>query len=79
VNPSELFMLYSADDIAQQMTIVDFGWWECFFQVLSLTCSKRFQDIESRELLNQCWSKPKLQYRAGFERFSCLLVFLKSR
>jgi hypothetical protein len=49
VNPAELFMLYSPVDIAQQMTIVDFAW---------------FSDIEARELLNQCWSKPKLQYRA---------------
>lgn len=49
VNPAELFMQYSHVDIAQQMTIVDFSW---------------FSDIEARELLNQCWSKPKLQYRA---------------
>ena len=49
VNPTELFMMYSPTDIAQQMTIVDFSW---------------FSDIEARELLNQCWSKPKLQYRA---------------
>lgn len=49
VNPAELFMQYSPVDIAQQMTIVDFAW---------------FSDIEARELLNQCWSKPKLQYRA---------------
>ncbi len=31
------------------MTLADFAW---------------FADIEPRELLNQCWSKPKLQYRA---------------
>ena len=50
VNPSELFMVFSPKDIAEQMTILDFSW---------------FAAIAPRELLNQCWSKPKLQYRAG--------------
>jgi hypothetical protein len=50
VNPGELFMMYDPQDIAEQMTIIDFSW---------------FADIEPRELLNQCWSKPKLQYRAS--------------
>jgi hypothetical protein len=48
-SPCELFMMYSPRDIAEQMTIVDYSW---------------FDDIEPRELLNQCWSKPKLHYRA---------------
>ena len=45
-NPTELFMLFSAIDVAEQMTLIDFGW---------------FSDIEPKELLNQGWSKPKLQ------------------
>ena len=48
-SPLDLFMSLNDEEIARQMTLIDFT---------------LYAAIESRELLNQAWSKEKLKYRA---------------
>ncbi|EGC29734.1 hypothetical protein DICPUDRAFT_58639 [Dictyostelium purpureum] len=49
LSPIELFSEWSAQSIAQQLTLIDFS---------------IFKDIEARELLNQNFNKPKLKYKS---------------
>ncbi len=49
MNPSKVLVVYSEEDIAKQMTLIDYN----------VYCK-----IRSTELLDQAWSKPKYKYRA---------------
>ena len=49
VNPSKLLVMYSEEDIAKQITLIDFS---------------IFSKIRTTELLDQAWSKAKYKYRA---------------
>ena len=49
LNPSKVLVMYSEEDIAKQMTLIDFG---------------IYSKVRSTELLDQAWSKAKYKYRA---------------
>merc|ERR1711991_1035583 len=49
MNPSKLLVVYSEEDIAKQITLIDF---------------EIYSKIRSTELLDQAWSKAKYKYRA---------------
>jgi hypothetical protein len=50
MSPADIFLALSATEIARQMTMLEFGF---------------FEKITPSELLNQAWNKPKLRYRAS--------------
>lgn len=49
LNPSKVLVMYSEEDIAKQITLLDF---------------EVYSKIRCTELLDQAWSKPKYKYRA---------------
>jgi hypothetical protein len=49
LNPSKLLVVFTEEDIAKQMTLIDF---------------KVYSKIRATELLDQAWSKAKYKYRA---------------
>jgi hypothetical protein len=49
MHPSKILIVFTEEDIAKQLTLIDFG---------------VYSKIRSTELLDQAWSKPKYKYRA---------------
>lgn len=69
LSPANLIFIFSEEDIAKQLTLIDFSIYKAIkvyfhFNLFRIFFCLRNLPLQPAELLNQAWSKAKYKYRA---------------